>query len=154
MPLNEEADKGHGRIEVRKCIVSSQIDWLKQKSDWAGIKTIAMIKESQQVGDKISVERRFFISSLPADAQKIAEAVRAHWLIESALHWTLDVVFNEDGSRVRKDNAGENMAIIRHITVNMLNNAKKLFKNVGLKALRKKAGWGNETLALILKQNF
>jgi predicted transposase YbfD/YdcC len=150
----EEADKGHGRIEVRKCIVSSQMDWLKQKSDWAGIKTIAMIEESQQVGDKISVERRFFISSLPADAQKIAGAVRAHWLIENALHWTLDVVFNEDGSRVRKDNAGENMAIIRHITVNMLNNAKKLFKNVGLKALRKKAGWGNETLALILKQNF
>jgi len=123
---HEEADKGHGRIEVRKCIVSSQIDWLKQKSDWAGIKTIAMIEESQQVGDKISVERRFFISSLPADAQKIAGAVRAHWLIESALHWTLDVVFNEDGSRVRKDNAGENMAIIRHITVNMLNNAKKI----------------------------
>ena len=151
---HEETDKGHGRIEVRKCIVSSQMDWLKQKSDWAGIKTIAMIEESQQVGDKISVERRFFISSLPADAQKIAGAVRAHWLIESALHWTLDVVFNEDGSRVRKDNAGENMAIIRHITVNMLNNAKKLFKNVGLKALRKKAGWGNETLALILKQNF
>ena len=134
--------------------MSSQIDWLKQKSDWAGIKTIAMIEESQQVGDKISVERRFFISSLPADAQKIAGAVRAHWLIESALHWTLDVVFNEDGSRVRKDNAGDNMAIIRHITVNMLNNAKKLFNNLGLKALRKKAGWGNETLALILKQNF
>ena len=87
---HEEADKGHGRIEVRKCIVSSQIDWLKQKTDWAGIKTIAMIEESQQVGDKISVERRFFISSLPADAQKIAGAVRAHWLIESALHWTLD----------------------------------------------------------------
>ena len=97
---HEEADKGHGRIEVRKCIVSSQMDWLKQKSDWAGIKTIAMIEESQQVGDKISVERRFFISSLPADAQKIARAVRAHWLIENALHWTLDVVFNEDGSRV------------------------------------------------------
>ena len=64
--------------------MSSQIDWLKQKSDWAGIKTIAMIEESQQVGDKISVERRFFISSLPADAQTIAGAVRAHWLIESA----------------------------------------------------------------------
>lgn len=151
---HEEIDKGHGRIEARKCIVSSQIDWLNQKSDWAGIKTIAMIEESQQVGDKISVERRFFISSLPADASKISGAIRAHWLVENALHWTLDVVFNEDGSRVRKDNAGENMAIIRHITLNMLNNAKKSFKNVGLKALRKKAGWGNETLALILKQNF
>ncbi len=66
----------------------------------------------------------------------------------------LDVVFNEDASRVRKDNAGENMAIIRHFTVNMLNNTKKAFKNISLKALRKKAGWGNDTLGLILRQNF
>ena len=96
----------------------------------------------------------FFISNLPADAKQIALAVRAHWLIENGLHWTLDVVFNEDSSRVRKDHAGENMAIIRHIVVNMLNNARKFFKNIGLKALRKKAGWGNETLKLILDQNF
>ena len=150
----DEADKGHGRIELRKCIVSSQIDWLKQKPDWAGIKTIAMIEESRQIGDEISVDRRFFISSLPANAKQIAGAVRAHWLIETVLHWTLDVVFNEDNSRVRKDNAGENMAIIRHITVNMLNQTKKSFKNVGLKALRKKAGWGNDTLAYILRQSF
>lgn len=149
----EEADKGHGRIEIRKCIVSSQIDWLKQKPEWAGLKTIAMIEETRQIGEKTSSERRFFISSLPADAKQIALAVRAHWLIENALHWTLDVVFNEDNSRVRKDNAGENMAIVRHITLNMLNNSKKTFKNVGLKALRKKAGWGNETLEFILKQN-
>ena len=150
----EEADKGHGRIELRKCIASSQIDWLKQKPEWAGLKTIAMIEETRQIGEKTSTERRFFISSLPADAKQIALAVRAHWLIENALHWTLDVVFNEDNSRVRKDNAGENMAIVRHITLNMLNNSKTSFKNVGLKALRKKAGWGNETLEFILKQNF
>ena len=151
---HEEVDKGHGRIEVRKCIVSSQIDWLQQKQDWIGLKTVAMIEETREIGDKISIERRFFISSLPADAKRIAAAVRAHWLIENALHWTLDVVFNEDSSRVRTDHAGENMAIVRHIVVNMLSNAKKLFKNIGLKALRKKAGWGNETLGQILKQNF
>ena len=87
-------------------------------------------------------------------AERIASAVRSHWLIENGLHWTLDVVFNEDQSRVRKDNAGENMALIRHITVNMLNNAKKHIKNIGLKALRKKAGWGNQSLSLILGQNF
>ena len=150
----EEADKGHGRIELRKCIASSQIDWLKQKPEWAGLKTIAMIEETRQIGEKTSTERRFFISSLPADAKQIASAVRAHWLIENALHWTLDVVFNEDNSRIRKDNAGENTAIVRHLTINMLNNSKKSFKNVGLKALRKKAGWGNETLEFILKQNF
>lgn len=150
----EEVDKGHGRIEVRKCIVSSQIDWLQQKQNWAGLKTIAMIEETREIGDKISTEHRFFISSLPADAKQIAAAVRAHWLIENALHWTLDVVFNEDNSRIRKDHASENMAIVRHVVVNMLNNAKKYFKNIGLKALRKKAGWGNETLEFILKQSF
>jgi predicted transposase YbfD/YdcC len=150
----EEVDKGHGRIETRKCLVTSQIDWLEQKSQWPGLKTIAMIEETRQIGDEISFERRFFISTLSADAKQIALAVRAHWLIENALHWTLDVVFNEDNSRVRKKNAGQNMALIRHIVFNMLGNAKKSFKDVGLKALRKKAAWGNSTLDLILRQNF
>jgi predicted transposase YbfD/YdcC len=123
---------------MRRCVVSSQIDWLTQKEQWAGLKTIAMIEEVQEIKGKTSTEHRFFISSLPADAKQIASAVRAHWLIENGLHWTLDVIFNEDNSRVRKDNAGENMAIILHITLNMLNNAKKSFKNVGLKALHKR----------------
>jgi predicted transposase YbfD/YdcC len=150
----EETDKGHGRIETRKCIASGHVNWLEQKPEWAGLNTIAMIEETRDVGGKISVERRFFISSLPADAKQIASAVRAHWLVENALHWTLDVVFNEDYSRVRKKNAGQNMALIRHIVFNMLGNAKKCFKDVGLKALRKKAAWDNATLEHILKQNF
>jgi predicted transposase YbfD/YdcC len=150
----EESDAGHGRIETRKCIVSSQIDWLAQKSQWAGLRTIAMIEETREIGEKTSFERRFFISSLPADASKIAQAVRAHWMVENNLHWTLDVVFNEDQSRIRKDHAPENMAIIRHFTLNMLHNAQASFKGVGIKGLRKKAGWGNDTLRTVLKQNF
>lgn len=151
---HEAFDKGHGRIESRKCIVSSHVDWLSQKEKWAGLKTVAMIEETQENNGEISIARRFFISSLPANAERIAKAVRAHWLIENGLHWTLDVVFNEDNSRVRKDNAAENMALIRHVTINMLNNAKKLFKNVGLKGLRKKAGWDNDTISSILDQSF
>jgi len=150
----EEVDKGHGRIETRKCIVSSKLDWLGQKPEWSGIKSIAMVEETREIGKKISTECRFFISSLPADAKKIAKAVRAHWLIEDALHWTLDVVFDEDNLRVRKKNAGQNMAIIRHVVFNMLGNAKKCFKDVGTKALRKKAAWGDSTLELILRQSF
>lgn len=149
-----ETDCGHGRIETRKCYVSSKIDWLEQKSKWAGLQTVVMIEETQEIGDKLSFERRLFISSLPPKAAKIAEAVRAHWSIENVLHWTLDVVFNEDHSRVRKDHAPENMALIRHIVLNMLNKAKKAFKNVGIKALRKKAAWGESTLSFILKQSF
>ena len=136
----EESDKGHGRIETRICYVSSQIDWLTQKEQWAGLKTVAMIEETQEKNGIPSTERLFFISSLPADAKQISSAVRSHWLIENGLHWTLDVVFNEDKSRVRKDNSGENMAIIRHITLNMLNNTKKQYKNIGLKALRRNSG--------------
>ena len=150
----EESDAGHGRVETRKCIVSSKIDWLEQKSKWTGLKTIAMIEETRETGTKISTERRFFISSLPPDAEKIARAVRAHWSVENNLHWTLDVVFDEDNSRVRKDHAPENMSIVRHFALNMLHKAQACFKAVGIKGLRKKAGWGNETLLTILKQNF
>ena len=152
--VHEETDAGHGRIETRKCTVSSQIDWLSQKPEWCGFNTIAMLEETREIGEKISVERRFFISSLPANAKQMAATIRAHWLVENALHWTLDVVFNEDYSRVRKQRASENMALIRHTVLNMLNNGRKSFKDVGIKALRKKAAWGNTTLELILKQNF
>ncbi len=147
-------DAGHGRIEIRKCIVSSQLGWLDQKSKWVGLKSIAMVEEKRDIGGKTSIERRFFISSLPSDAKRIASAIRAHWSVKNALHWILDVVFNEDNSRARKQNAGHNMALVRHIVLNMLNNAKKHFPNIGIKPLRKKADWGNSTLELILKQNF
>jgi predicted transposase YbfD/YdcC len=149
-----EADAGHGRIESRKCIVSSELDWLEQKAAWSGLASIAMIEETREIKGRISIERRFFISSLPANARLIAQAVRAHWAIENTLHWTLDVVFNEDQSTVRKDHAPQNMAIVRHVVLNILNTAKRHFKGVGIKALRKKAGWGNDNLRLILKQSF
>lgn len=149
-----ESDAGHGRVESRRCVVSSQIDWLEQKTAWSGLTSIAMIEEIRDINGKISCDRRFFISSLPANAKQIAQAVRAHWVIENTLHWTLDVVFNEDQSRVRKDHAPQNMAIVRHVVLNMLNTAKKQFKGLGVKALRKKAGWGNENLRLILMKNF
>ena len=103
---------------------------------------------------RISVDRRFFISSLSANAKEIAQTVRAHWAIESTLHGTLDVVFNEDQSTVGKDHAPQNMAIVRHVVFNILNTAKKHFKGIGIKALRKKAGWSNDHLRLILKHNF
>lgn len=149
-----DVDKGHGRIETRHCLVSSQIDWLGQKQEWAGLKTVIMVEETQETKEKQSIDRRFFISSLPPEAQRLSSAIRAHWSVESQVHWVLDVVFNEDQSSVRKDNAAENMALVRHITLNMLNNAKKQIKNTGLKALRKKAGWGDKTLRFILEQNF
>lgn len=149
-----DVDCGHGRTETRRCVVTDQIDWLEQKSAWTGLKSLVMLEETCERQGKVSTERRFFISSLPADAKKIANAVRSHWMIENSLHWTLDVVFNEDQSRVRKDHSPQNMAIVRHVVMNVLNKAKEQFKGVSLKALRKKAGWGNDTLRTILKSYF
>lgn len=150
----EDVDKGHGRIENRCCVTSNKIDWLEQKAQWAGMCSVAMIEETREINGKISVDRRFFISSLPPDAEQIAKAIRAHWQVENSLHWTLDVIFNEDQSSVRKDHAPENMATVRHMALNMLNTAKKHFKGVSLKALRKTAGWEDASLQRILQNSF
>lgn len=151
----EDNDKGHGRIETRRCYVSDQISWLEERSKWCDLKTILMIESQITKNNKTMIEQRCFISSLPANAEQLAEAVRSHWAIENSLHWVLDVTLGEDNSRVRKKNGAQNMAIIRHITLNLLQNAKKQFrKDMSIKGLQKKAGWGEATLDLILKQKF
>ena len=150
----EEADKGHGRIEIRKCYVSDKIDWLNGRKDWTDIKTLVMIESIREIKDEISVERRFYISSLPANAKLISKAIREHWSVENKLHWVLDVTFREDDSRVRKDNSPENMSLIRRWTLNMLKTAQNKIKGISISALRKKAGWGNNTLSLVLQGKF
>jgi predicted transposase YbfD/YdcC len=151
----EEMNKEHGRIEMRRSWISSQIDWIDQKDKWAGFNTIGMIESTRTIKDKTTVETRFFIASLPQNAKLFASAVRTHWSIENSLHWILDMVFKEDESRIREGNSAENMAIIRHTALNMLQDAKKREgKPISIKALRKKAGWTNKALAQILLQKF
>ena len=114
----EDHDKGHGRIEHRLCYVTDHLDWLEHRSDWCDLKTVAMVESRVTVGDTTTTEQRYFISSLPANAQELAQAIRSHWAIENSLHWVLDVTMGEDLSRVRKAHAPENMAMIRHIVLN------------------------------------
>jgi len=91
---------------------------------------------------------------LPPNAKQLAEAIRSHWAVENSLHWILDVTLRKDDSRVRKDHAPENMAMVRHIILNMLQNTKKKFKDMSIKRLQKKAGWGDSTLDMILMADF
>lgn len=152
--FNETFDKGHGRIEQRTCYITDQIDWLAQKKDWPDLKSVAMIESSIEANGKLMTEQRFFISSLPPHAKELADAVRSHWAIENSLHWVLDVTLGEDNSRIRKDYAPQNMAIVRHIILNLLQNTKRQFKDMSIKRLQKKAGWGDSTLDSILMQKF
>ncbi|MFT6918097.1 MAG: putative transposase YbfD/YdcC [Cognaticolwellia sp.] len=85
-----------------------------------GLTSIGMVESTRHIGDKISIERRYFISSLREVDALFAKAVRRHWRVENKLHWVLDVCFREDDSRIRRENGAENMATARHITLNML----------------------------------
>jgi predicted transposase YbfD/YdcC len=118
---SESTDKGHGRIEIRRIWCTEALGWLESKSDWTGLKTLVAIESTRILGDKTSVETRLFLSSLPStNPYRIGEIARGHWAIENRLHWVLDAVMNEDQSRLRKGNAPEVMAIMRHIVLNLL----------------------------------
>lgn len=144
----ETVDGDHGRIETRRYATSSDIDWLQGKENWAGLKTIIQVQRERHVNDKSSTETSYYISSLGGDVQKIARAIRGHWQIENSLHWVLDMTFDEDRCRVRKDHAPANMAVLRHIVLNMIRQEKSFKGSVQTKRL--KAGWENNYMLKIL----
>lgn len=145
----ESVENDHGRLEKRRYWVTSKMDWLREREEWAGLTSVGMVESKREVDGKTSREVRYFISSLPGDnAEKFAVAVRSHWSVENNLHWVLDVAFDEDRSRVRKDNAPQNMAMLRHVALNLLKADKST--KVGIKTRRKMAGWSNEYLAHLL----
>ena len=137
----------------RSVVTTSDIDWLKDRHDWVGLKTIVAITSIREIksSHNISQETRYFISSIDAkNIEQIAGAIRSHWSVENKLHWSLDVSFNEDDNRTRTGNSAENLSIVRHTAVNML---KKDDSKVGIKTKRMKAGW-DENLCLNLLENF
>jgi len=144
----EEMNKNHGREEMRRYYVISDIDWLKGKLDWKNLETIVMVESERYINGNTNYERRYYISSLKTDAKCFAEAIRNHWQIENSLHWVLDVAFREDESRKRKGYSAENFAVIRHIALNLLRQEKSL--KLGINGRRKKAGWDNEYLLKVL----
>lgn len=107
-----------------------------------------MVEATRQRGDTVSVERRYYIATLDNNAQRLGQAVRGHWAIENSLHWVLAVVFNEDQARIRRGHGPENMAVIRHIALNLLQQDKTT--KAGIQTKRLKAGWDNKYLANLL----
>lgn len=107
-----------------------------------------MVKSGREIGDKLTKETRYYISSLPGNAKLFGDAVRKHWGVENSLHWVLYVVFREDECRIRKGYAAENFAVLRHIALNLVREEKSIKR--GVKGKRLKAGWDNDYLGKIL----
>jgi predicted transposase YbfD/YdcC len=152
----KDCDKAHGRIETRECSVVSGLKWLRDlHPNWKSIKSIIEIKSTREIGDKITHETRYYVSSMDTKADKILKAIRSHWAIENSLHWVLDMSFNEDYSRIRKENAPHVMAIFRHIALNLLQTAKKTqdsLKRQSIVGLRKLCGWDEQKLNIVIGQ--
>ena len=141
-------EKGHGRIETRKCEVITKLDYIDNRIYWKSIKSVVKITSSREIGEKVSTEVRYYISSLEDSAADFNKFIRQHWGIENKLHWTLDMVFNEDQQRKRTKNAANNFSYIRKIALNTL---KKDNYKGSLVTKRLKAGWDNKFLLALLK---
>ncbi len=136
--VHDSLDAGHGRIEERRCRVTSDIAWLQERHAWPGLRSIAEV-QSRRTDKKtgaVNRETRYYITSLLPDAEYIGQCIRSHWAIENNLHWALDVTFREDQCRSRKDHVALNFATMRHAALNLLkqNNARLSLKKKQRKA--------------------
>jgi len=152
----ETTDADHGRIEVRRHLVSHDVNWLTTarrfpgEPRFPGLRAIAVVEAEVERNGSTSLERRYFLSSMPLDAKLFAYAVRCHWHVENRLHWVLDVVFHEDLSRLRSGAGPQNMATVRHMAVNLLRGPKDKHS---LKVRRKSAAWDTAYLETLLRQS-
>jgi len=139
----------NGRIETRSIRATANIAWLQERHNWNSIQRIIAVTAKREIGNKFTNETRYFISSLDAnDPQRLERVVRAHWFIENNLHWVLDIAFAKDSNRTRKGHSATNLAVIRHIALNLIKTEKT--SKVGIKIKRLKASWGNDYLLRIL----
>lgn len=132
--------KGHGRHETRRVTVSTKLGELTDVGEWKNLRSIVMVERERTIGDNTSTERAYYLSSLTVDAATMERRIRAHWSIENTLHWTLDVVFHEDTSRIRSRGGATNLAAVRKMALCLLKlEQSRPGKSVAMK--RKRAGW-------------
>jgi len=142
----QTVDGDHGRIETRQALVARDVGWLEHHG-FPGLAAVAKVTATRELEGKSSIARRYYLLSKPLAAARVAEVVRTHWQIENCLHWVLDVVMDEDGSRSRKDHAPENLARLRRFALNLLRANKDKGSTRGK---IKRAAWDDTFLLKIL----
>lgn len=140
---HETVEKSHGRIEMRKVTVCTDIEWLQQRHGWPGLASIIMVEYSAEEGGKTRREVRFCIASLRVEAEVMAAYIRDHWGVENGLHWVMDMVFGDDECRIRKDSAPANFATIKHMASNILRSSKG---KLSMRQKRHAAAWDDDFL--------
>ncbi len=147
----EQVEKGHGRLETRRCWVLGEVDALACRGQWSGLRSVALCeRESQSLtSGEVEKGRRFFLTSLPPEAALIARCVRNHWQVENALHWRLDMLFREDHQRARSGYAATNLSLLRKMALNLLLMAGRR-QNLSAKRMRLRAALKPEVLAALV----
>ena len=128
-----------GSIEARRCWATSDLGWLEGRKEWQGLRSVVFIESERFIGESLSVETRYCLSSLPNDAKLLNEAIKSHWAVENSLHWVLDMTFDEDRGRIKKENALENFGLLRRLALRLLK--KESTSKRSIKDKRLKAGW-------------
>jgi predicted transposase YbfD/YdcC len=147
--FTESVEKGHGRVETRRCYAFGQLECLANPRQWPGLRSFAVIESERLIGDKTTIEQRFYISSLEPDAVRLSQSVRTHWTVENRLHWCMDVVFQDDQMRARIGFAAHNLALLKHITLNLIR-LDPVKRKGGLKARRLIASTSDDYRAQLL----
>jgi predicted transposase YbfD/YdcC len=132
---HEGTSTGHGRIEVRRCTAFDATNRLHETAAWKDVASFAVVERVRTVGERTSTERAYYISSLPADAEQIALAIRSHWEVENRLHWCLDVQFGDDDARGRIGHIAHNLALVRHMALNLIRLDKPIKTSIKTKRL-------------------
>ena len=133
-------ENGHGRSERRQVRVTRDIRWIEGISAWKNATSIVEVERTRTTGEKTSIERAYYISSLAVDAETMGARIRSHWGIENSLHWVLDVTFGEDRSRVRDRNSAANLTALRKLSASLLKRTPAgRARSIAQK--RKIAGW-------------